>query len=131
VTQELQTIEQWASGNNLKLNITKSQEMIVFASAKAAKMSNNVLTIPNVTRVNSLTVLGVTLESNLSMKTHVDNICQSAAQSMFAVKSLKVRGLDTQSTHDVCKATVVSRLMQLPPGGGLPPPKIGRGFKLC
>ena len=59
--------------------------MIVFASAKAAEMSNNVLTIPNVTRVNSLTVLGVTLENNLSMKTHEDNVCQSAAQSMFAV----------------------------------------------
>src|SRR6476661_3136972 len=37
-------------------------------------------------------------------KYHIDNICQSAGQSLYAIKLLKAHGLDQQSIYDVCKA---------------------------
>ena len=56
-------------------------------------------------------MLGVTLEENLLMKSHVAEVCQTAAQSLYAIKLLRAHGLDTLSLHDVCCATVISRLV--------------------
>ena len=44
------------------------------------------------------------------MKAHVTEVCQSAAQSLYALKVLKNFGLDEDSIHLVCSATVAARL---------------------
>ena len=67
--------------------------------------------LPNVERVNSIKILGVTIDNQLSVKDHVNNVCQAAAQNLYAIKLLKSHGLNQQSIYSVCQATVVARLV--------------------
>lgn len=60
-------------------------------------------------------MLGVTIRDNLSMRDHVKSVCECAAQSLYAIKLLKSHGLDKQSTADVCRSTVLSRLTYASP----------------
>jgi hypothetical protein len=110
VDSELQAIERWASSSNLKLNKKKSQEIIIFSNDRSRAKSYPVSLISEIERVTAIKILGVTIQNNLSMKSHVINVCQSAAQNLYALKILKCHGMDNSSLLSVCKATVVSRL---------------------
>src|SRR5271155_993509 len=61
VDDELSNIDRWASSNNLKLNKTKSQEMIVYSISKSkdARVLPKLLT--DIVRVDSIKILGVTV----------------------------------------------------------------------
>ena len=72
--------------------------------------------LPGINRVDSLKILGVTVRNDLIMHDHVSAVCESAAQSLYAVKLLKSHGLGQQSIRDVCRATVISRLTYASPG---------------
>ena len=114
VLSELQSIESWASSNNLKLNKQKSVEIVFFShlncKSKRPSFPVTVDPLPNVERVNSIKILGVTIDNQLSVKDHVNNVCQAAAQNLYAIKLLKSHGLTQQSIYSICHATVVSRL---------------------
>ena len=63
-------------------------------------------------------ILGVTFMHNLSVEFHVLNICQSAMQSMFAIKLLQHHGMVLTSVRDVFQAIVISRLTYAYPAWG-------------
>ncbi len=115
LSTELQAIDQWAFENNLKLNKKKSSEMIIYTSETKRASAPPVAPLPEITRVNSIKILGVIVQENLSMKAHVSAVCQTAAQSLFALRLLKSHGLDRQTTQLVCIATVISRLVYAAP----------------
>ena len=73
---ELANIETWAQCNNLKLNLSKSVEMVVFASEQARSKCPVIDPIPGITQVDQVKILGVFISSNLSMGTHVSTICK-------------------------------------------------------
>lgn len=112
IPSELNHIQSWAESNNLKLNPSKSKEIIF-------KKTRNRLPAPPPThglnRVQTLKILGVTLNSNLSMSDHVDDLVSKAGQTMYALKMLKSNGLAHQLLHNVCKSTLVSRLTYASP----------------
>ena len=111
---ELQGIENWATDNNLKLNMQKSVEIVFFSNSKT-KTKSTVATLPNITRVETIKILGVTIDNKLSVKDHINNVCQAAAQNLYAIKLLKSHGLKEQSIYLICQATVVSRLTYASP----------------
>src|SRR5271157_2317467 len=115
IASELYNIDSWARANNLSLNKSKSQEMIVFANNKARTSLAQPTLLPDITRVDTIKMLGVTVRNDLTMHDHVNDVCESAAQSLYAIKLLKSHGLDKQSTADVCRATVISRLTYASP----------------
>ena len=60
--------------------------------------------------MDCIKVLGVLIDDSLTFKAHIASICNTAAQSLYAIKILKSHGLDPQSIFFICSATVVSRL---------------------
>lgn len=52
------------------------------------------------------------------METHVSNVCQTAKQSMYAVKLLQSHGMDTLSVYSVFQALILSRLTYAFPAWG-------------
>ena len=54
INQELSAIENWAQCNNLKLNKTKSKEIIFYNNRKKSAMVNSLPTTPNLERVQTL-----------------------------------------------------------------------------
>ena len=50
------------------------------------------------------------MHNNFTMKAHVSTLCQSAAQSLYAIKLLKLHGLYARCCQMVFKAIVISKL---------------------
>jgi len=70
---ELDNVEAWAEKNNLRLNRRKSVE-IIFADGRCRRQCrvNPQPHLPEVTRVTTLKILGVTISSSLSVVQHVN-----------------------------------------------------------
>ena len=65
--------------------------------------------------MHEIKILGVTVQDNLSFKTHSSNVCQASAQCLYALKILKAKGLTEKALQQVCQALVISRLTYASP----------------
>ena len=113
IAGELAHIEAWAKNNNLRLNTSKSLEMVV-RCGKRAHVSPPP-PIPGVERVTCLNILGVTIRDNLSMSDHVQGLVSTSAQSMYAIKVLKAHGMSPLNLNNVCRATLISKMVYAAP----------------
>jgi hypothetical protein len=113
ITSELDHIASWASANNLRLNPTKSTEMIIRSGRRDSQPPPPPL--PGITRVKQMDILGVTIQDSLSMDAHARALVGSASQNLYALKILKAHGLPTASLYNVCQATLVSRITYAAP----------------
>ena len=95
---ELQNVEQWALTNNLKLNRTKTNEIIITSSSSKSKgksiQSPPPPFLPGIKRVTSLKILGVTISNKLSVSEHVQQVVSRCAQTLYALRTLRSRGMD-------------------------------------
>ena len=67
--------------------------------------------LAGIQRVQSLNILGVTIQETLSMTEHVDSLVAAASQNLYALKTLKAHGLSDIQLNNVCRATLVARLI--------------------
>ena len=107
-TEELKHVEDWASTNNLKLNSTKSQE-IVFTKPRS-RSSQTIPVLTGLTRISMIKILGVIISDRFSMEVHVSSVISSAAQTLYALKVLRSHGLCGSKLQVVFRATVLSKL---------------------
>jgi hypothetical protein len=109
VPLELDNITFWANNNNLKLNLAKSKEMIIRGNSRSTFAEP--APTPNIPRVNSMVILGITINANLSMDEHVTNLATTANSSFYALQTLKRMGVNSEAIWTVCRATLISRLV--------------------
>src|SRR6476469_6333276 len=83
---EIDHIAAWADENNLKLNQSRSAELII---RKPRSKIPDLPPLNNLPRVDHLKILGVTIQSNLSMSSHIDNIVTRASQTMYALNTAR------------------------------------------
>src|SRR6218665_3603068 len=83
-TEEFENIQSWAAKNNLKIHPSKTKEMIVIGRKKSVRLPSSKQIIPGAVRVDTLRVLGVTLNQQLNMSDHIDRTLSSCASSQFA-----------------------------------------------
>lgn len=107
---ELQHIQNWAAANNLRLNLTKSRE-IVFVDKRRHAKSPDVVEIPSLERVHQIKILGVTVTNSLSFSVHVHNIISSSSQLLYALRVLRTQGMCNSVLQTVFRAVVLSRLL--------------------
>ena len=93
------------------LNKSKSAEIIFFQNTRIKNTCKTISTIPGINRVEEINILGVILADCFTMNSHINEVCSSAAKSLYAIKLMKSHGMDIVSTTDVFHATVISRLM--------------------
>jgi len=93
---ELQHVALWAQANNLKLNMTKSVEMIVTHSKRKLQICYPP-ELPDIRRATSIRVLGVTLKNHLSVSDHVRDVISRCAQSLHALKILRCHGMSSDA----------------------------------
>ena len=106
---ELRNVEEWANSNNLKLNQTKSKE-IVF---RRPRITEEIIpeTINNIARVSHINILGVTFDHNLSVKIHIDNILDKIGYKLYILKILKSKGLQMRELTSVFTAIILSGML--------------------
>src|SRR6218665_4169736 len=113
--KEFENISRWAELNNLKLNATKTKELIVFRRRPSVAFDHPEPFIRGAERVATMRVLGVVDNFKLTMKDHLDHLLSSRASSIYALRMLRVHGLQDKQIH-------VEKLMsRLQRGGYLPP----------
>ena len=111
---ELDHVDRWAQNNNLRLNRAKSAE-IVFTNCKRKHAEDPPPQMPDVRRVTSIKMLGVTMTNHLSAGEHVRDVIGKCAQSLHALKLLRHHGMSDDSLRHVYKAVVLSKLLYASP----------------
>ena len=87
---ELDHIQHWAKTNNLTLNRHKSTEIIVALSRRSKRAINLPSCLPDIERVTSLKILGVTITDKLFMSEHVRDVVLKCTQSLHVIRVLKI-----------------------------------------
>ena len=85
---EIAHIERWGTENNLKLNCTKSKEIIFKARGVRGPSAQPPPPCLNIERVSSLNVLGVIVNDRLSASDHVSNLLESSSRLLYAFRVL-------------------------------------------
>ena len=113
VREELEQVEHWAKQNNLKLNSSKTKE-IIFRKQKL-RLADLPPIHDGIARCETMNILGVLLQSNLSFREHVIKIVSQSAQTLYALRTLRSQGLSGPALWEVTEATLVSRLTYASP----------------
>ena len=112
--QEIQHISDWSTANNLRLNSSKSREMIVHLPRKR-KYFSYPTPIPGIERAEKMNILDITASSTLTFHHHISALVAKTARSMYALKTIHTHGLNGNELWDVTHATLVSQLLYASP----------------
>lgn len=115
INEEFNNIEQWADNNNMKVHPSKTKELIVSRPRSKPKIDPLRPFIDGAERVSTLKVLGVVLDSRLTMSEHVSRVLSACASSTFALRLLRTHGLGSDQLHLVARATTVGSIMYASP----------------
>src|SRR6218665_3869551 len=99
----MENISRWTKHNNLRLNESKTMEMIVFRKKD--------IIIPAILK----NAIRVTLSSNLTFEEHLNKILSKATSSTYALGTLKSHGLTGSALHEITKATTMTQVMYAAP----------------
>ena len=105
--------EQHCSGQFISecLNNSKTHEFVVFKSKRLKTSTPPRPPINGINQVQTIKILGPTLNSDLSIKEQIDNTLTSCGQSLFCIKNVKIHGMPNSTICDVYGATTLSKLL--------------------
>ena len=98
----------WSNRNSLKLNMEKT-EVIVFSNSKDPVIVEIKIGNSNVQSQNTVKILGVTLNTNMSMDPHVINTCKSIYMNIRKIRRIKSY-LSDFALKTLIQNTIVVRL---------------------
>jgi len=104
---ELSNVRDWATINNLSLNLSKSEET-VFIGKRRKSHYQTPETLSGLKRVQHIKILGVTFTNGLSVTFHIQQLITSNAQASYALKLLRAHGLCDKA---VFRSVVLARYM--------------------
>jgi len=110
----MDNIATWAAANNLKLNVSKSKE-IVFQNSRRRILVTPPQPLPDISRENVLKILGVTITNHLSASDHIRRVISDSAKTLYALRVLRRHGMTENGLHAVFRAVVISRLTYASP----------------
>ena len=101
----------WMQSNKLKLNPEKTEAMVSGSRSCLSEVSSMSMSIDNTTIpfLSSVRYLGVTLDSSLTLQSHISNICRSTFLALKRISSIR-HLLSVESTAILVNATVTSRI---------------------
>ena len=111
ISEELMSVELWATANNLRLNVRKTREMIITRNRKVLPPQ----ALEGLERVSTIKILGVTITNDLRATNHVEEVLVSCSGALHALRILRSNGLPSGALCRVAEATVVSRLTYAAP----------------
>ena len=106
---ELNNIQSWSTENNLQLNCKKSQKMII--SRPRGRQIQDIPELPDIRRVSSVKLLGVTLTEQFSMEQHIKEVISSSARALYALRILRTHGMKDEDLQTVFQAMALAKLL--------------------
>jgi len=116
VCSKLSHIDHWSQFNNLKLNKSKSFELVCYRKHTSFnKLTSSLPLLDGIIRVDSLKCLGFTLCTDFSVTLHIQETIASCAQSLFALRTLRAHGLCPALLQTVFRSVTLSKLLYASP----------------
>ena len=113
---EFQNVKAWAATNCLKLNLSKTKE-IVFKRPRVQYF--HMPPLADIEQLDCCKLLGVIFQSNFKMDSHIQIILSQCAQRLYLLKLLRHQGLPDAQLSVIANAVIISRLLYaLPAWGG-------------
>jgi len=106
IQNELEYHSQWAKQQNLKLNLTKTKEMVLCKPKTKEPPS-----LPSIKRENNLKILGIKLDNHLNFQEHINETITSCSQSFFALRTMRQHGLHDDHLQHIFKQKVLAKLL--------------------
>lgn len=110
IADELRHHADWAKSQNLRLNASKTKELVV-----CRKRSPAPCITPNLERVTTLKILGVTLDDKLTFQEHIFETVKKCTQTFYALRTSKSFGLPNSALMTVFTSKVLSVLSYATP----------------
>ena len=107
IQEEIRHHAEWAEARNLKLNVSKTQEIVIFKNRKVAEPAK----ILDVNRVETIKILGVILDNYLTFGNHISETIKSCSQSFFALKTMKQHGLPNKALQNIFCTKILPKLL--------------------
>jgi|SRR6218665_1845480 len=85
VTDEIANVKDWAAQNNMRIYPTKAKELVICRTRFRLPPITPCPIVEGAERVDSLKVLGVQLDSCLSMGDHITKILNTCSSSTYAL----------------------------------------------
>ena len=102
-------IQEWSLQNSLNLNLGKTEVVHVRPRDKLpSSLSITISDIP-ILSVSKARDLGVIVQDDLGMKTHINNMCKSAAMGLHRIGKIR-HILDRSTTEKLVQAFIFSHL---------------------
>ena len=104
-------VNNWMTVNKLKLNMSKTEAMFCSTTKKLNCVSESHMLVggQRVDISNKVTNLGVTIEKDLSMDSHISNVCRASYFEIIKLGQLRDY-LDVNSTKNIASSCVLSRI---------------------
>ena len=83
IKEEMKNMHLWCQSKGLQLNEKKTKIMLINEKCCSETALSNIET------VDSMKILGITLQKDLKWNSHISNICKAAARRVFLLKELK------------------------------------------
>ncbi|XP_051891718.1 uncharacterized protein LOC127581382 [Pristis pectinata] len=104
---EIDRLVKWSRNNNLTLNVSKINKMIVdFRKGKSGEHTPVLIEGSAVERVSSFKFLCVNISEDLSWDQHIDAIMKKARQQLYFVRSLRRFGMSPKDLTNFYRCTV-------------------------
>ena len=100
----------WAIEKNLKLNLSKTHEMIFCRKRTPPPQPTS-----NITRVSIMKILGIHIDDKLTFLQHVAETIKACSQSFFALRTMKQHGMPTKSLQLIFISKIISKLTYASP----------------
>jgi len=91
--------------NNLRLNCSKSCEVIFSDSRRRSRSVPQPAPLPGITRSRCLKVLGVNIASDFSVSQYIQRLVTASSQTVYALRLLRSRGLCNTALQHVWSPT--------------------------
>src|SRR6218665_967789 len=105
----------WAEANNVAIHPSKTKELVVYRVRRRSPPDVATTIIEGAERVLSLRVLGVILDSKLSMAEYITAFLNTCSSSTYALRLLRSHGLQPRELHLVARATTVASMLYAAP----------------
>ena len=104
-------IRSWMLQNNLKLNDSKSEFLLIGTSQQISKINIDCIKIgfSNVKPSDTARNVGVYFDTNLNMETQVQNVCKSTYYLLYNLRRIR-KYFDQESMKLVVHALITSKL---------------------
>ena len=113
-TAELRNITDWATINNLSLNLSKSEE-IVFIDKRRESHFQTPEMLNGQEHIQHIKIFVVTFTNGLSVTLHIQQLIAFNAQALYALKLLRAHGLCDKAIQTVFHSVVLARYLYASP----------------